>query len=557
MVVSSNDKVDKQYWHGFHQNGEAVYEGDGTVPSSVKQINAFRPRLIFCPLFAWNAITGGKFIAPLLEQMSPNYKESVIGITLSLQYALVACLAGWGGSLADTEEKQSRVWGLGRLKVMSWGILLGTFAFLGHDLPQYIQWDDLLSNDDDNQYDKDISDDFQWKFEFSWHVSMRCLWAVSFALTAPAMDGLSLAHLECIDGATRMDFGQERMYGAVFWGVGSLVAGMGIDHFGFDFLYVMAIFWALATYFTVVLYIWGLNRDTTGSFQLNKDGSNLEWMHQKNMGRSISQKEDPMSTGRLFLILFGTCYGSALVLFIFTFAIGMAVVDNLAFIFFDFLGSTNTENGWTVVLTVIFELPLFYLAPQLLQKYGPGKLLLFAGLAYAIRVFGYTLVPTGHMWIILLLETLHGISYACSKAGSVEFVAQKMPKGCEASCQGILFSVRFVGVVIGLSGGGIVQEKFGPRVMYTTMAFTVLAGMFALLLAETCARDRVLDTIATGLEGTEPGESDNLIRSESAFADQSTEKWVRSLKYDSLGRKTKYGRNNYDNPKYIRGKQLH
>jgi len=556
MVVPLNDEVDKQYCDSFRRNGDVLYEGYSKVHSSVQQIKAFRPRLIFCPLFAWNSITGGKFIAPLLAQMSPNYKESVIGITLSIQYAIVACLAGWGGSLADTEEKQSTVWGMGRLKVMSWGVLLGTFAFLGHDLPQYIQWNDLLNNDDDNEYDEDISADFQWKFEFSWHVSMRCLWAVSFALTAPAMDGLSLAHLECIDGATRMDFGQERMYGAVFWGVGSLVAGMGIDHFGFDFLYAMAIFWALATYLTVVLYIWGLNRDNTGSF-LDKDGTNLEWMHQKNMGRSIPQKEDPMSTGRLLIILFGTCYGTALVFFIFTFSIGMAVVDNLAFIFFDFLGSTNTENGWTVVLTVIFELPLFYLAPHLLQKYGPGKLLLSAGLAYVVRVIGYTLVPTGQMWIILVLETLHGISYACSKAGSVEFVAQKMPKGCEASGQGILFAVRFVGVVVGLSGGGFIQEKFGPRVMYTLMAFAVLAGMSALLLAETSVGDRVLDTYTTGEERSEPGESDNLIRSESAFADQSTEKWVRSLKYDSLGRKTQNGQNSKVAPKYTRGKPLH
>ena len=259
-----------------------------------------------------------------------------------------------------------------------------------------------------------------------------------------------------------MDFGKERMYGAVWWGVGSLVAGIGIDYCGFDFLYVCAVVSALATYFATVLYCWSLNRDTTGAFSkpeyltrevvtgiVNRGPTELSGLSGKeildlmqqnrnkyytseNFGRS---KEENITTRKLFMMLCRSCYGSALILFIFAFAIGMAVIDNLAFIFFEFLGSSNAMNGWTVVFTVIFELPLFYLAPYLLQCYGPGKLLILAGLAYVIRVVGYTLVPMGHMWIVLLLETLHGISYACSKTGSVEYVARIMPKGYEASGQ--------------------------------------------------------------------------------------------------------------------------
>ena len=477
--------------------------------------------------------------------MSPNFTESMIGITLSIQYALVACLAGWGGRLADMEEKQSDDWGWGRLKVMSCGILLGTFAFLGHDVPQYIQWDDLLQNDGDQSSVSNA--DFQWRFELTWHISMRCLWAVSFALTAPAMDGLSLAHLDCIEGASQMDFGKERMHGAIFWGLGSLVAGIGIDYFGFDFLYAMSIICALATYLTVGTYLWGLSRDTTGSFEKHNDGlagmfneENLEWIHKKDSNKTgaMIEKDERHSSRALFCMLCRTCYGSALILFIFTFAIGIAVVDNLAFIFFEILGSTSTEDGWTVVFTVLFELPLFYLAPNLLKKYGPGKLLLMAGLAYVVRVVGYTLVPTGHMWIVLCLETLHGISYACSKTGSVEFVARIMPKGYEASGQGLLFVIRFVGVVVGLVAGGYIQEIFGPRVMYGVMASTVFAGMVVLLLAEVCVKGEE-PAASAAEEESEPGEEDRLVRSESAFADKSTEKWVRNLKYDSLTRYVK------------------
>lgn len=514
-----------------------------TYHHHTKPIRAFRPRLIFCPLFAWNAITGGKFIAPMLEHLSPNFTEGMIGLTLSIQYAIVALLAGWGGRLADMEEKQSS-WGWGRLKVLCWGILIGTISFLGHNLPAM-----LRSTDGDDALDNSFQ---YWDyFEMTWHIAMRSLWAVSFVLTAPAMDGLTLAHLECIDGASQMDFGKERMWGAAWWGLGSLVAGFGVDYCGFDFLSALAIVFALGVYFSVSLYMWGLNRDSTGAFSQSHEqsvggltiGVELGESHQPS-GRTETPNEDKFGTKDLFLMMCPTCYGSALIFFIFTFAIGLAVVDNLAFIFFEFLGASEAMNGLTVVFTVIFELPLFYLSPHLLQRYGPGKLLVIAGVAYVIRVFGYTLVPEGHMWVILLLESLHGVSYACSKTGSVEFVARVTPKGYDASGQGLLFTIRFLGVVVGLAVGGWAQEAYGPRTLYTGMAGTVGLGCLVLILAESC--NKPISEQPDEIEKSDSDESNHLMTksesacsSASAFADQSTEKWVRSIKYDSLNKYVK------------------
>lgn len=57
----------------------------------------------------------------------------------------------------------------------------------------------------------------------------------------------------------------------------------------------------------------------------------------------------------------------------------------------------------------------------LLNRYqGPGKLLLAAGIPYAIRVIGGPCGPwyhvlNGKMYMVLTLETLHEITYAGSK----------------------------------------------------------------------------------------------------------------------------------------------
>ena len=489
-----------------------------------KSIHAFRPRLLFCPLFAWNAITGGKFISTFLEDLSPNFSEGVIGMTLSIQYAVVALLAGIGGRLADSEEKQSPFWGWGRLKVMCWGILIGTLAFVGHGLPNMLKY----GFDEDNNK-------FPWHLELCWHIAMRILWAVAFVLTAPAMDGLALAHLEAIDDASQLDFGKERMYGAIWWGGGSLVAGIGIDQYGFEFLYAMAIILGFLVYITVGLYLWSVNRDTTGSFH-ESESEQLSGIQNAPNTRDIRTKE-------MFMLLCPSCYGSALLLFVFTFSIGLAVVDNLAFMFFEWLGSSNTMDGVSVVFTVILELPLFYLSPTLLKKFGPGKLLLIAGLAYVIRVVGYVIIPEGKMWLLLILETLHGISYACSKTGSVEYIARVTPTGYDASAQGLLFTIRFVGVVVGLFVGGLTQQWFGGRILYFSIAVLVSLGMVVLFVAEFYSDDKPKRSESTYGETNESNgllvKSESACSSASAFADHSTEQYLRNLKYDSLNKYVK------------------
>mmetsp|Transcript_18652 Transcript_18652/g.38128 ORF Transcript_18652/g.38128 Transcript_18652/m.38128 type:complete len:525 (+) Transcript_18652:233-1807(+) len=465
---------------------------NGLAAASTSKHNAyqaFRPRLLYCPLFAWSAVTAGKFIAVFLQQLSPQFSDNNVGMTLSGQYAITSFLAGWGGSLADATERKCENWGCGRLKVTSLGVLLGTLSFLGHDLPQYINFRHLQE-----------MINFPGDIQMCWHIMMRCITAVSLAIVAPSLDGLALAHLNCIEGSSQSEFGIERMYGAVFWGAGSLAAGIGIDHYGFGFLYVLVVVTALASYASMVVYLVSIQQDSTNKFSKKnflKPESNdpatisCQSINSPESGGSddtrqkLEAKSD-VPAFDLFLLICNEGYGKAIIFFVFTLATGISVVDNLAFIYFDFLGSSNTMNGCTVVFTVLFELPLFYLAPFLLKHHGPGRLLLYAGGAYVVRVLGYTIVPEGHMGIILMLETLHGISYANLKTGSVEFVSLIVPKGSEATGQGILIFVNYLGVVVGLAFGGWLQEISGPRVMYACMGLIAFFGIAVLLLAETC-----------------------------------------------------------------------
>lgn len=137
--------------------------------------------------------------------------------------------------------------------------------------------------------------------------------------------------------------------------------------------------------------------------------------------------------------------------------------------------------GLSVVSTILLEIPIFYASPWFLKTIGPEILLSLACLAYILRTIGYIFVP--HMGIIVLsLDLLHGISYACSQTAGVEFVARIIPDSYEASGQGLLLLIRGLGATLGLLTGGMVEDALGGRGLYAFLCGTVTSGFLILSL---------------------------------------------------------------------------
>lgn len=93
------------------------------------------------------------------------------------------------------------------------------------------------------------------------------------------------------------------------------------------------------------------------------------------------------------------------------------------------VASSYTFMSLSVLLTVSFEIPIFQIAPFLLERLGTNALLIIASVSYVVRVVGYSLVPANKAWVALLLEPLHGITYACCQTAGVDFVSTKLDFG--------------------------------------------------------------------------------------------------------------------------------
>jgi MFS family permease len=349
------------------------------------------------------------------------------------------------------------------------------------------------------------------------------------------------------------DYGKERLYGAVSWAITNLCLGPILDHYEGDFwvFYPLSLLSTLFLWITIVVYMRGnSNRrfgnecgssSNTGSIRKRDsdvvladddmvpnnsdaetetfdDEPSNDFIVESSTAIASGESESKTSKLRYYLSMFAvftaTKYTVAFLICVTALASGQAIVNDLIFLFFEFLGSSYTLMSATVVLTVLFEIPIFHVAPRLLKTFGCNGLLFGASLAYVGRVLGYTIVPKDQPAWVLLLEPLHGVTYACSQTASVSFVATKLVfgsrnnnnnsssdsgdgdnndnarndatgerkdsrssnDGTEATGQGFLQFFVGVGSVLGLEFGGFLQDTLGPRTMYRISALVVMMG---------------------------------------------------------------------------------
>lgn len=261
----------------------------------------------------------------------------------------------------------------------------------------------------------------------------------------------------------RKRFGSERLYGAISWAIMHLLLGVLTDRYGPVAQHVCLIPSAVA----MLLVICALGRPPP----------------QPDLSTSTAKGSSGLSAladnKALFALAKG--YGTSLPILAFffysiTLGIGMSIVENLIFLLFRELRASNFLCGVSVVVTVVFEIPLFSAAPRLLERLGVPGLLAAAGLCYSLRVVGYTLCPGG--WYILLFEPMHGVTIATFSTASTEFLAQITPPALSATGIALFALLKGgLGSSTGTFGGGAIIRRFGETACYRTSAVVVLVGL--------------------------------------------------------------------------------
>jgi len=255
----------------------------------------------------------------------------------------------------------------------------------------------------------------------------------------PLADSATLAAL----GNARERYGAQRVWGAVGWGLSTVLSGWLIQRLGLSL-----IFWA-----------YPIAGGLAALAALAMPRAELATVNVVQAGRTLLCDR----RWARFLIsatLIG-CSG--------------ALVHGFFSLYMEDLGAGGEQIGLAYTIASISELPVMALSALALRRWGARPLMVTAGLAYALRMLLYWVAPSPE-WA-LAIQLLHGLCFASLWTAGVVEAQRLAPPGLEATAQS-LFGTAVFGIAVALANaiGGVIYRDYGYGALFAAAAFAALVG---------------------------------------------------------------------------------
>jgi MFS family permease len=298
-----------------------------------------------------------------------------------------------------------------------------------------------------------LSDEF-------WKILVVTLMTTLFCGAGSILDAYAL---EVCGAASQRLYGRIRLWTAVSWGVGTLIMGLiaHADHEDWKWNFVLYAAFGVTNIAVTVILVPDRTRledDLINDVKANGEG----------------EEERRRSVLRAFIV---SPPFIGLVLQAVFFAAAMGIVERLVFVFLvNELGGSTVLCGMCVFVNVLLEIPVFYNAEVIKQSLGHRAMFSISLVCHVVRLIGYTLLEPHTKLFILLLEALHGITFALMWLYIVQKSNASTPKGWAGTVQGIVGNAASC---LGLGGGaimgGYIMRDYGAKQLYRWAAVAVAA----------------------------------------------------------------------------------
>lgn len=251
-------------------------------------------------------------------------------------------------------------------------------------------------------------------------------------------------------------FGEQRLWGAVAWGITAFTGGLAVDilsraSHSFELRYEpLFIIFAIAMLITLFV-------SSFISFPEHHRPRNVT----KNLLQLYFRPEVIMFI--LVSAVEGACLGMS-------FSFVMIYWQNDLEISITFLGIL-------ILVTTIAETPMLYFSGWIIQRIGYQGVVYSTLLAYALRYTLYGVVRDP--WSIVPVQLLHGITFGLGWPGFTIYANEIAPTGMTATLQSLKGSSYFgIGFTAGNFIGGAVYDKFGPiTFFFGTAVLCIVTGV--------------------------------------------------------------------------------
>mmetsp|Transcript_6825 Transcript_6825/g.17658 ORF Transcript_6825/g.17658 Transcript_6825/m.17658 type:complete len:575 (-) Transcript_6825:48-1772(-) len=289
--------------------------------------------------------------------------------------------------------------------------------------------------------------------------------AVAIACMNAPISSLLDSSTLCFLGPKSHEYGKIRLWGAIGWGLGSLVAGSLVEFFGTQSAF----------------HLFGACMVVVSSIVLSMDFTIIH----DDVDTLLEGEEDGTSFWHSVALLIPSWSYVCFLFVAIVAGFGATSLQSLLLMFLSDLGAPDVLEGLTLSVATISELPVFWASGTLINKYGASSLLCASMAAFTVRAVFVSFLT--NPWMVLPLQLLHGFTFAGAWTAGVALAKENSPAGLETSGQSI-FSLAYNGVG-GLAGsivGGQLYDILGPREMYRIKAlvFAVTLLFYLITLAD-------------------------------------------------------------------------
>jgi PPP family 3-phenylpropionic acid transporter len=257
-------------------------------------------------------------------------------------------------------------------------------------------------------------------------------------------------------GARKADYGRQRLWGSIGWGIMAPLAGWVVGRTG------------LTTCFYGYAFFMILGMIVAARMIVSPPPMGEPFW--KGMRVLLSDRR------LLFFMVAMLMQG-----------MGRSASFNFLYMHLSNLGGTKLLVGLAATVAGLSELPTFFYSGVMMRRIGARGLFVFSMVTGILMLTGYSLIR--NPWLVLFVQLLTGPSFSTMWAGGVAYMDELAPRGMGATAQG-LFSAVATGLASALGAiiGGWMFDAVGAPWMFRWSALMVFLALLFLLITSRTGR---------------------------------------------------------------------
>jgi MFS family permease len=286
------------------------------------------------------------------------------------------------------------------------------------------------------------------------------IWIAAFFMAcelvgSPVGPLLDSGVLELLGPERREQYGKQRVWGSISFGLTAFLIGAVVSHFGGNYN----------------IYFWA------GSVMAIISGIVFFFLP------SASNSAPPTPIWKSFGVIFDNMH--AFVFFLIMTMIGVATGILNAFLLVvldEEFHASQLNMGLATAVACMAELPFLFFSKYLLRWMGERNMIYFACVGGILRFLWYTFMK--NPWMVLIGELMHGPFFGALWSAAMSYIYHITPPGSGASAQGMLAGLYSgLGNGAGAFIGGILYQNFGYVILFRATAAWLLLALLIFICA--------------------------------------------------------------------------